>query len=52
MLTILLILLLLWEIGSVAGYMGSLTNLFLGGAILLFVINLCSRPGLSRVGLR
>jgi len=52
LLTILLILLLLWGIGSVAGYTGSLTNLFLGGAIALFVINLCSRPSLSRIGLR
>jgi len=42
----------LWGIGSVAGYTGGLINLFLGGAIVLFVINLCSRPGLSRVGLR
>jgi len=52
LLTILFTLLLLWAIGSVAGYAGSLTTLFLGGAIVLFIINLCSRPGLSREDLR
>lgn len=40
--TILLLLLLLGGIGSLSGYAGSLTNLFLVGAIAVFLINLCS----------
>jgi hypothetical protein len=43
--------LLLWAIGSLSGYAGSLVNLFLAGAIAVFVINLCS-SGLSRAVLR
>ena len=46
--TIVLFLLLLWGIGSLSGYAGNLMSLFLGGAIIVFVINLCTRPGLSR----
>jgi hypothetical protein len=43
--------LLWWAIGSLIGYAGSLVNLFLAGAILVFVINLCS-SGLRRAALR
>ena len=46
--TILVALLALWAIGFLGGYAGSLSNLFLGGAIVVFVINLCSRPGMNR----
>ena len=49
--TILLLMLLLWAIGSLSGYAGSLVNLFLVGAIAVFVINLCS-SGLRRAALR
>jgi uncharacterized ion transporter superfamily protein YfcC len=52
LITILLILLLLWGIGSVGGYAGGLTSLFLGGAVVVFVINACSRPSLGRADLR
>ena len=45
--TILLLMLLLWAIGSLSGYVGSLVNLLLVGAIAVFVINLCS-SGLRR----
>ncbi len=49
--TILLLMLLLWAIGSLSGYVGSLVNLLLLGAIAVFVINLCS-SGLRRAVLR
>jgi len=49
--TVLLLMLLLWAIGSLSGYEGSLVNLLLVGAIAVFVINLCS-AGLRRVTLR
>jgi hypothetical protein len=50
--TILVALLALWAIGFLGGYAGSLTNLFLGGAIVVFVINLCSRPGYESRGIK
>ena len=49
--TILLLMLLVWAIGSLSGYPGSLVNLFLVGAIAVFVINLCS-AGLRRAALK
>ncbi len=49
--TILLLLLLLWAIGSLSAYAGILTSLLLVGAIAVFLINLCS-PGLGRAVLR
>ena len=49
--TILLLLLLLGGIGSLSGYAVSLTQLFLIGAIAVFLINLRS-PGLARAVLR
>jgi hypothetical protein len=49
--TILLLMLLLWAIGSLSGYTGGPLNLFLAAAIAVFVINLCS-SGLSRTALR
>jgi hypothetical protein len=49
--TILLLMLLMWAIGSLSGYAGSLVDLFLVGAIAVFVINLCS-SGLRRAALR
>ena len=49
--TVLLLMLLLWAIGSLSGYAGSLVNLLLVGAIAVFVINLCS-TGLRRAVLR
>jgi hypothetical protein len=49
--TILLLMLLLWAIGSLSGYAGSLVNVFLVGAIAVFVINLCS-SGLSRATIK
>ena len=49
--TILLLMLLLWAIGFLSGFTGSMVNLFLAGAIAVFVINLCS-TGLSRKALR
>jgi len=39
---------LLWAIGFLGGYGAGLTNLFLGGAIVLFLINVFSSGGLSR----
>jgi hypothetical protein len=49
--TILLLLLLLGGIGSLSGYAGILTDLFLVGAIAVFLINLCS-PRLGHAVLR
>lgn len=49
--TILLLLLLLGGIGSLSGYAGSLTDLFLVGAIAVFLINLWS-PRLGHAVLR
>ena len=49
--TILLLVLLLWAIGSLSGYAGSMVNLFLVGAIEVFVFNLCS-SGLRGAALR
>jgi hypothetical protein len=43
--------LLLWAIGSVSGLSGGFVNLFLAGAIAVFVINLCT-TGLRRNALR
>jgi hypothetical protein len=49
--TILLLLLLLGGIGSLSGYAGSLTDLFLVGAVAVFLINLWS-PRLGHAVLR
>ncbi len=49
--TILLLLLLLRGIASLSGYAGTWTDLFLVGAIAVFLINLCS-PRLAQAVLR
>jgi hypothetical protein len=49
--TILLLMLLLWAIGSLSGFRGSMVNLFLAGAIAIFIVNLCT-TGLGRRAMR